>query len=646
MGTYNVRVGNAEYEVDAPDETTAWKWANATHVSQPDKPEETASFQFGRQLPTWAQATLKAGDVLSSGLAKRMAGPQTTEMVRGATTQFGEQHPALSFGTELAGTIPQAMIAPEAAIGRAVSIPAQIGRAGIVSGVQGGLAGLGESNSQTGEEALQDVFGGAAKSAALGTGILGVGKTLGAVAGPIARRGAAALPGAQQLSTVSPAQRRLALELSRSVPEGYAGTPSEYGLEQLQKLGPEATLADIGKPTQKLADLLASMPGKAKQEFESLIEQRQAGRAGRLMQGAESASGKSEDFAATIDALSQQKIKDSEPFYNALKYATVPVDDELKSMLQRAGKEAIGKSRRLARLAGEDPIALQETKDARDSIANAIIPGKQLNFRSLDQVKQSLYDLESKFSRAGENQEAAAFGKLRRELTDKLDELSPKDDAGVSIYAKARNAYAGPAQMQDAVELGREAFTKDAVELKGLLGKMSDSEKDAFKIGAMQALRKKTGKEAGQTELLKYWKEPETANALKRIFGDDFDSFASTLNAERSLKELESVGRGSQTFGRQSANEDLGAEMALEGGKAIASGQPWSVVASLTKAVNKAALPENVRNQLAKMLTQRGQPAESELKLLDQVMKDVAKSRARRAALAGALGTTAAKQGD
>src|SRR3990167_6164194 len=35
MATYEVDVGGSTYEVDAPDETTAWKWANATHVQGP-----------------------------------------------------------------------------------------------------------------------------------------------------------------------------------------------------------------------------------------------------------------------------------------------------------------------------------------------------------------------------------------------------------------------------------------------------------------------------------------------------------------------------------------------------------------------------------------------------------------------------------
>jgi hypothetical protein len=40
MATFDVDVGGATYEVDAPDEKTAWKWANATHAkSTPAKPE-------------------------------------------------------------------------------------------------------------------------------------------------------------------------------------------------------------------------------------------------------------------------------------------------------------------------------------------------------------------------------------------------------------------------------------------------------------------------------------------------------------------------------------------------------------------------------------------------------------------------------
>ena len=35
MSTFQVDIGNATYEVDAPDETTAWKMANQVHANAP-----------------------------------------------------------------------------------------------------------------------------------------------------------------------------------------------------------------------------------------------------------------------------------------------------------------------------------------------------------------------------------------------------------------------------------------------------------------------------------------------------------------------------------------------------------------------------------------------------------------------------------
>lgn len=42
MAKFDVDVGGVTYEVDAPDERTAWKWANATHKKKPDVETTTA----------------------------------------------------------------------------------------------------------------------------------------------------------------------------------------------------------------------------------------------------------------------------------------------------------------------------------------------------------------------------------------------------------------------------------------------------------------------------------------------------------------------------------------------------------------------------------------------------------------------------
>jgi len=50
MATFDVDVGGTTYEVDAPDERTAWKWANATHAkAQQPEPKQT---QQRQPIPT------------------------------------------------------------------------------------------------------------------------------------------------------------------------------------------------------------------------------------------------------------------------------------------------------------------------------------------------------------------------------------------------------------------------------------------------------------------------------------------------------------------------------------------------------------------------------------------------------------------
>ena len=611
-----------------------------THAIKPDAPDESFMFKEGRKVPTPLQAAAKAFDVSTLGFGPRFTGRDAREMQEGAIAQFEQEHPAVSFGIDVLSSLPTAglsLLKAERAATRPVMGAVERGvRAGAVGGVQSGLSSIGHSHKDTAQEQASDALTAAALGLTMGGGTSAAGGILSGITSPVAQSASRGLAG-------NAAARRYALALQRDIPEGMQGSLTDFARARLRELGPEAALADVGESTRRLADTMATLPGRAKGAFEDLIRERQRGRAGRIMGSAERTLGhEGTGFTQTIDALTEARAAQSEPLYAALRYTTVPVDDELASLIQRAGKEALGKSQRLARLAGEDPISLQGIKDSRDVITNAVIPGKQLDFKALDRVKQALYDFESKFGRAGEKQEAAAFGNLRKQLTAKLDELSPKDDAGNSIYAKAREVFAGHSQLKDAVERGREAFSADALELEKELAGMSAGEIDAFRIGALQALRKKTGTEAGQTSLLKYWKEPNTEDALHRIFGNEKSAFTRTLDAEEQLKRLESVGRGSQTAPRQFAVGELDLEPVMDAGQVIASGlNPASFAGWASKQWNRASMPEKTRNQLAALLTQRGGSAEQELNTLDAVLRKMNENRARRAGLAGALGSTA-----
>lgn len=615
------------------------------------KPEKSAAYKEGQETPQWAQRALQYANAIGFGLTPKLlkasGAPESGQFVSGATEQFSKEHPIESTVSEMAGSLVSGELGPlmtGAKVAKtALPIASRVFQTVAPAVGYGGLTAAGQSKAEEPTDIMADALRGAATSGIFGAGASGIGSVLGAVGRNV---GARMSP---KIATTE-AQKELSKALYRDVPSGSifenvtsASTPAGRGVARLETLGPEARVIDVGgESTRRLGDLLATLPGKAGSLFERARIERQAGRARRLVTAADEALGtQGAGYSRTLGELEQQRIAASTPLYDQLKGVTVPVDDELFGMLKAAGNEALGKSKRLARLAGEDQTSISAAlKDTRDLLTNATIPGKQVSFSSLDHVKQALYDLEQRYARAGEKQEAAAFGNLRKRLTAKLDDLSPVDDAGNSIYRQARDAYAGPSQLADAVENGRTIFANKPVELSSIIADLSESEKEAFRIGALQALREKVGTEAGQTSLLKMWKEPATADRLKLVFGNDYRQFAADVAKERQLKLIEKVGGGSQTAPRQFGAQDLGLPGLDEVSQAAASakaGNVGGVIAGARKLGSSLAMPEATRNKLAQLLLAQGPQAQQELTMLDQIMARANANAAKRAGLAGAL---------
>jgi len=222
-----------------------------------------------------------------------------------------------------------------------------------------------------------------------------------------------------------------------------------------------------------------------------------------------------------------------------------------------------------------------------------------------------------------------------------MDDLSPQNEQG-SIYKQARNAFSGPAQLQDAVESGRGAMKADAIGVSDMMKGMTQDQVEAFKVGALQSLRDKVGTESGQTSLLKMWKEPATSGKLKEIFGNDYKKFAADVAREARLKELESVGRGSQTASRLYAAGDLDAQpisSAAQVATSIGSGQAIPAIAGSARGIagiyNKVRMPEATRDEMARLLMMRGQGGQQELQNLKPMTDRLAAERLRRASATG-----------
>jgi len=308
---------------------------------------------------------------------------------------------------------------------------------------------------------------------------------------------------------------------------------------------------------------------------------------------------------------------------------SVRVDDNLHSLIQRA-PDAWKAAKDLAIREGKTPLDLSKIK-----------PGDDLSFEALDTLKKALWTIgEKEKVNFKPTAESRATDNLRNELTRKLDDLSPKDKQGNSIYKMARDAFAGPAEMESAVIAGRTAMKTDEIGVSELTKGMSASELEAFKVGALQSLRDKVGTEAGQTSLLKMWKEPATSGKLKEIFGKDYREFAASVAKEARLKEIEQTGRGTKTAQRLLSAGELDAGDAMQTGQAVASAGQGNAAPLINTVMNlskKISTPEQTRNEMAKLLMQQGPAAMRTLQDLPLAVKQFNEAQARNAALANTL---------
>jgi len=601
------------------------------------------SFGFFDEFAGAVSAPFKA---VQQGIPLTEAYRQGRDIVRGAGESFGKESPWLSAagqtaaslpllatgavtkGVQAAGKMAEPYVGP--AIAKAGQYLAGAPAAGQVMGLgqraaQAGASGLGYGLigglGSTEAEPIGDITKDVLKSGAVGAGVGAISQPVMAVLGA---------GGRQVVSRVSDkaagryAEQKVAEALLRDTPPDLLESALGMSQARMGKLGAEARIADVGGAnTRQLLDTVATLSGETKQALERAIRERQSGRAGRLMSAADTALGtQGADFLGSLETFAAQRQAASRPFYNVIDKAVVTVDNQLMDVLNRS-KRAQGAAE-----------LLFETKTGQTLDLSKLKVGEQVPMNVLDTLKQSLYDSAQTLKRAGSGQQANAYDDVRSSLVKLLEEKSPKV-GGQSAYTQAMKTWAGPSQMMDAAEAGRKALTGDIMDIKQLTKGFTPAEVDAYRIGALQALRQKTGTEAGQTSLLKMWKEPATQDRVREIFGNDYRKFAADVAREARLKGMESAGRGSQTAARLAGAADLDVAPLMQGVQAAGTGNVPAMVSAGSSLMNKVQTPEPVRNEIGRILLSREQQ-----KLLDlnETMKRLNASRAAAAGYGGFTG--------
>lgn len=429
----------------------------------------------------------------------------TRDEIRGQVKDFAAENPATALAAEIGGGLLTGGVGGARAAGTAIGrkVLEKAGTAGLAAGIgatEGAIAGVG-----SGETAGERLAGGA------------VGATLGGALGAAAPAAIGAVKAGvgRVRSGVSDkaAQEAADLKALQSIEEGGM-SPEDVlrGLDETRASGvTDAMIPDIaGDATRGLARGASTVSGEGRVIAQKALDERAANLGDEIANdvGNVLAGGKSASEA--LDEIATRQAANAGNDYDAAfnvdgAPVTVEVTDQLKRLFALPGfEEAVEQARNLAKFDGV------EIPSADDLIKGGRID--DLSLQELHYVKMGLDEVMG-LGKRGQSKTSIGRGterklkEARAEFVGIIDDASPQID-GESAYKTARNKFAGDARLREAIEDGEGFFRMKPDELEAKVGKMSDSEKEAFRIGVAQAVRNSVDSTA------------DLADAGKKIFGN------------------------------------------------------------------------------------------------------------------------------
>lgn len=384
-------------------------------------------------------------DMLSASTWDEIQGAMggDVEAVRAYQDDLRTRFPGQYMGGQVMGGLATTLI-PGGTAAAGAGVGARLGAAAIAGGLP--MAAYGAGSGTTPMERIQN----AGVMGAVGTGIGMVAPTLGRLAGGLVGGAVRWAKG----GAGTPAQRIVTEAITSD-----AAVPAA-----VNQLGPEGILADIGPNTQQLAAVVAATPGPGQQLVRNTLKTRAAG-AGARVEGDINAAMPSANIPRTMEALDSARKLAAAPLYRAA-YAT-PINGAsqvFQDILATPGGTQAWRS--AVRLAANEGTQLDRNF---------------LTVQAVDYIKRALDDQISVARRAGQSQ-------LVRALEGQRVALLAEVDTQVPVFAQARAAYAGPSAMMQAMEEGQTVFssTISPDQLRIVMSRMSQSERDAYTLGARQ----------------------------------------------------------------------------------------------------------------------------------------------------------------
>ncbi|WP_278368676.1 hypothetical protein [Acetobacter orientalis] len=453
-------------------------------------------------------ATPEAG-TLSGGIGDRYQ--QALGNISSDQQQFAQAHPALNTGAQIAGgiasTAPLASIAIPSKLAQASGALATAGRVGF-TGLEGAALGGTDAYARGDNVAQGTVMG-----AAGGAGGQALGEAL---------SGGSNLVRALMRGSEGRATDRAAA-IIRQLGESDALSPTAAQAE-LARLGPDATLADLGANMQQGARAVASAPGSGQVQLVEALTGRAKSAGSRIAGAMDAALGPRTNILDSADQIAASRSAAARPLYEQAYASDVPMSDELKSLLARPSMErAFAGAQKLAADAGHE------------------IDPEKPTVMALDYTKRALDDSISSNLRDGNNNEARILMENRNTLLEHMDKAVPE-------YAQARKVFSDYSSVANALQEGQKVFSNATTPdmLDRSLANMSDAEKQAFTEGARQQIAQTMGTARNDANAAKALLDKGyNREKMALILGDDAASgLNNAVDAERTFAATMQAARG------------------------------------------------------------------------------------------------------
>ncbi|GAA3674756.1 hypothetical protein [Acetobacter lovaniensis] len=472
-------------------------------------------------------ATPEAG-TLSGGIGERYH--QALANISSDQQQFAQQHPALNTGAQVAGGI--ASTAPLASI----AIPSRLAQASgaLAAGGRIGLTGL-EGAALGGTDAYargDNVTQGAVMGAVGGAGGQALGEAI---------SGGSSLVRALMRGSEGRAADRAA-SIVRQLGQSDALSPDSAEAE-LARLGPAATLADLGPNMQQAARAVASAPGSAQKQLVEALMNRQA-QAGQRIEGAmDAAMGPRTNILDSADRISSSRSALASPWYD--KAMPVPVADspELQEIIKTpAFMSALAKANTLA---GNEGRSLYSPTGNMGMHGPEIAPDvSKMTLQDLHYIQRAMQDNIGEIKTGAgfkDNEASRSVADVRRKLLGVMDDLSPE-------YATARGIYSDYSKVAQALADGQKVFSNATTPdmLQRTLAGLGESEKAAFTEGARQQVAQMMGTARNDANAAKALLDKGyNREKMALILGDDAaGGLNNAVDAERAFAATTQAARG------------------------------------------------------------------------------------------------------